>query len=230
MKKTFLFLIFLLACAAAGLAQNYVDIFVADTIEVKAKKIVYSVMIDVGYDYDENYYDDTNYQEAQKHQKEKIRLKENELLLFFQSKKIAYEIELPNDYTITPYYQMGNRYLIYLKGEEELKKLHEQLLGLNYITGNIQSVEYDFAQVSEHTVFKRLYQKAQSKAASMATVMQRKLGQVILVEELTGNQSYDALSSATLNNNARYPAVPYPNYSQLKLSIEKSMRFRFLIE
>lgn len=229
MKKAFIFSIFFLACAAAGLAQNYVDIFVADTLEVKAKKIVYSVMVDISFDYDETYYDDTNYQEAQKRQKEKIRLKENELLLFFQSKKIAYEIELPSDYAITPYYQMGNRFLIHLKGEEELKKLHEQLLGLNYIIGNIQSVEYDFAQVSEQAVFKRLYQKAQAKAAGMATVMQRKLGQITMVEELTGNEPYDALAAATINNNARYP-VPYTNYNQLKLSIEKNMRFRFLIE
>lgn len=239
MKKTMLpVLLSLWACIANG--QNFIDILVSDTLKVKAKEITYTVSVDVptnpnpyaGSDQDIDLSDSKD----KDNKEETLRLKESVLEQFFKSNNITYTLEQSQGYTISPaavsatdLYGLatpkGNAYLIKVKNEQELKKIHEQLSTLDYINGRVSDMKYDTEGTMEAVMMENIYKKALKKAAAIAKTINAKLGKVTQVEEVKKDGFSNLLEMAFSKFGGL--AGLGQEVDMADFGFEKTIRFRF---
>lgn len=237
MKKTMLpVLLSLWACIVNG--QNFIDILVSDTLKVKAKEITYTVSVNVptnpyaGDDQDV----DLNDNKDKDTKEEVLRLKESALEQFFKSSNITFTLEQSKGYTISPaavsatdLYGLatlkGNAYLIKVKNEQELKKLHEQLSTLDYINGRVSDMKYDTEGTMEAVMMENIYKKALKKAAAIAKTINAKLGKVTQVEEVKKDGFANLMEMAFSKFGGL--AGLGQEVEMTEFGFEKTIRFRF---
>ncbi len=189
--KQLIYCIFFVTTFTFG-QDGFIEIEVRDSINLQPSTFDYTVKIN-----DTNFY---NYEAEEEYNpesnKQKMVDKTDELRYLLTKKGYEFKALSDSSYEIISNPYINNYgFVLNLKSKEELEKLTKDLKVLDFVQGSVSNVVYKNEVDSEARLFKKLIEKAKTKAQMIANLSEMKLGKIMEFKEVKeiDNMSYSLM-------------------------------------
>nr|NJM01546.1 hypothetical protein [Desulfobacula sp.] len=206
--------------------SKHLEITVSDTVEVPVKAILYQLTISTEL-YEAGFYENQEVapdtRAIEKARTSLIQQKRQELEVLLKANKLQFTPYRTDLYATSPSYrEFSNGFLVTLKSKSEFLKFYEKLGSLDYVTGNIVTIEPDTNFDFESKVLAKLTTKAEQQITKLSKAAGVKHGKIVGIVE-DGNtanfygyaESYGASIGFSIN------------YNSFKIYYGKSMKFMY---
>lgn len=225
---------FILLCLGFYSQNNFIQIEVTDTLVLAPNEIIYSVSVNDDKfinafenntnDIDEYFFDNKGY--ANKLEDRKQELKNYLIEKGYNPLPIDF-----NPYEINPPLVLDNSsgFKLSFKNVREIEQLKKDIQPLDYVEGEILSVDYETDSISEKRLIKKLFYTAKRKAQYIAELDNKKIGDLISFKEIGEKENLDLAM-----HDLYFTVLKANNYSflgkSIYTSISKTGVFKFELE
>ncbi|MBJ2173779.1 SIMPL domain-containing protein [Aureibaculum sp. A20] len=176
---------------------GFIEIEVRDTIKIKPESFDYQISVDESTLRD---YNNTGPYDP-RISNEKLKLKLKELESFLKEKTTNFTPLQHSTYEVnnTSYFAK-NGFMVTFTSAKDLQKFMHELKILDYVNGNLGEFHYTNEEKSEERLFKKLLDKAEKKAMTIAKLSNLKLGKLIEFSEVADvdNLTFNMLDMYTV--------------------------------
>lgn len=228
MKSLFQLFAFIFLVSPAFSQENYVEVIVEETVELKPVAYTYEIRIGRPIDdlFEGLYNDDDEYSDPDDLRLDEITV--SEVTAILDKNKFTYTLSSDEDYSITEKEKKENIY-VNLSSLDELKRLRSVLKDVDGIYGDIKDVEYETIESHHKEVFDKLYKKAVEQAELLILGTNKKIGDVIRIEQISGSENPDDFWSSYTNRlSAAFGQLTNESVMTRKKTVKYSYRFALL--
>lgn len=225
--------IFFIGCKLYS-QSNFIQIEVTDTLVLAPNEIIYSIKVSDDKfinafenntnDIDEYFFDNKGY--ANKLEDKKQDLKNYLIEKGYNPQPIDF-----NPYEINPPLVLDNSsgFKLSFENVREIEQLKKDIQPLDYVEGEILSVDYETDSISEKRLIKKLFYTAKRKAQYIAEFENKKIGDLISFKEIGEKENLDLAM-----HDLYFTVLKANNYSffgkSIYTSISKTGVFKFELE